>query len=335
MKRILVFSAVVAAFVAVAGTASAVPTTASATCTPTGYIQDSIDLTAALVNPAVVNGVVDATGCNIGVYYAPGNRGRVTDAEIFGANYYGVLNNGSKVNIAQSKIHDIGESPFTGAQHGVAVRFVTDSGAKGSITKNTITLYQKGGIVVLGSTDSAEIANNTVTGLGPVDFIAQNGIEIGFGSSGSVTHNQVDDHSYTGDGGASSGGILVIGGDCYGAPLTVGNRIGSNTLDGNDVGIWLFQPDASCTIPPSTPTKIVVVRNKISNDAVNNTSGWGTPGQGYQAGISDAGNGDKLIKNKICGAGYTPVPPPPYLFFIDQTLGANLTLTGNKSSSSC
>lgn len=46
--------------------------TANAACTATGYMRDSIDLTAALIDPGTVDGqVVDATGCDIGVYYSP------------------------------------------------------------------------------------------------------------------------------------------------------------------------------------------------------------------------------------------------------------------------
>ena len=43
-------------------------------CTPTGLMRDGINLTAALVNPSgPVTGTVNATGCNIGVYYGPGH----------------------------------------------------------------------------------------------------------------------------------------------------------------------------------------------------------------------------------------------------------------------
>ena len=50
---------------------------AAATCTTTGMVRDNIDLTAALKNPtAPVTGEVDATGCDIGVYYGPGRLAR-------------------------------------------------------------------------------------------------------------------------------------------------------------------------------------------------------------------------------------------------------------------
>ena len=41
------------------------------------------------------------------------------------------------------------------------------------------------------------ISSNTVTGEGPVNYIAQNGIEIACGASASVTGNTVSGHFYT------------------------------------------------------------------------------------------------------------------------------------------
>ena len=49
---------------------------AAVTCTQTGYVLDSINLTAALINPASpVTGSLDASSCNIGVYFGHSIRG--------------------------------------------------------------------------------------------------------------------------------------------------------------------------------------------------------------------------------------------------------------------
>ena len=67
----------------------------AATCTPTGFYRDSINMTAALINPpGTVTGTVDATGCNIAVYYSAGASGAVRNADVFGSSYFGVLVNG-------------------------------------------------------------------------------------------------------------------------------------------------------------------------------------------------------------------------------------------------
>ncbi|MDQ2907431.1 MAG: right-handed parallel beta-helix repeat-containing protein [Chloroflexota bacterium] len=312
---------------------------ATPTCTPTGFMRDNINLTAALINPSgTVGSQINANGCNIGIYYGSGSSGTVNNADIYGANYYGVVNDGGNVTISHSRVHDIGEKPFNGTQHGVAIYFSYASGAKGTIANNLIWYYQKAGIVVNGKPDTARISGNTVIGLGPVNFIAQNGIQIGYGAKATVSSNIVTGNSYTGSGNASSGGILVVGGSCYSDVATVGTQITSNNVIGNDVGIWLSNIDIdrnnpnNC-VPTAVVTKVLVNKNIASNDYVNNVSGNGS-GAGYQAGISDQGNYDKLTSNSICGTGYTPVAtPPPYLYAIDDTATNNVSESGNISCS--
>jgi hypothetical protein len=318
--------------------AVSLPATAAAAviCTPTGFIRDAIDLTAAKINPSgTVSGDVDATGCNIGIYYGPGSRGKVSKATVHGANYFGIVNNGGKVDVAKSTIRDIGESPLNGAQHGIGISYVQDTlGSSGDIADNKVFDYQKGGIVVRGLGNKAQIKGNEVTGAGPVGFIAQNGIQVSDGAKANVHDNTVTGNSYTGAGGVSSGGILIFGG--CGLAIVKDITIDKNELVGNDVGVWLFNADPACALASPARTNITVKDNKVSNDAVTNTSGWGTPGEAYQAGISVFGNKDKIEKNKVCGIGYTPVAtPPPYLFFIDTTGAISPSLKSNKTTTSC
>ncbi len=292
------------------------PTVAHATsCTPTGFYRDGIDMTAVLINPiGNVTGDVNATGCNVGVYYGSGSTGVVDGADIHGANYFGVVNDGATVTIRNSNIHDIGESPFDGTQHGVGIYFVYNSAATGTINNNHIWNYQKGGVVVNGVPAEANIRDNVVEGLGPVDFIAQNGIQIGYGATATVMRNTVTGNSYTGTSTVSSG-IVVVGGPYYGAgtSYTVGTQIKGNTVIGNDIGVFLSNI-AGDGGAPTTATNVKVINNSISNDAVENNYG----GSGYQAGVSDVGDNDKIINNSISGVGYTPVPgDSPYLRFID------------------
>src|SRR6185437_9861722 len=139
-------------------------------------------------------GTVDATGCNIGVYYGPTHTGSVSGANISGANYYGVVANAANVSVTNATIHDIGESPLNGSQHGVGVLYTTidqtgastGTAATGTLSGSTITNYQKNGVVVSGAGASVKVLSNTVTGQGPVDYIAQNGVQISFGGSGTV-----------------------------------------------------------------------------------------------------------------------------------------------------
>jgi hypothetical protein len=311
----------------------AMSSSATASCVQTGFVRDGINLTAAQIGGSVT-GTLDASGCNIGAY----NPTSVNGADISGANYYGVVVNHQTVNITGSVIHNIGEVPFNGTQHGNAILYI--NGAKGTISGNQVSRYQKNGITVSGKNaagdgpssfpTSATVANNVVTGEGPVAYIAQNGIQMSYGAKGSVTGNIVMGNAYTGAGGASSGGILVVGGPCFGAgiPYTTGLTIKNNTLWGNDVGVFLFnaaaQPDC---LAPSIKTNNSVKLNAIYNGFLWNTSGAGV-GCGYQAGVSDLGHRDAIVNNTISGKGYTPIPgdcagtPAAFLRHIDTDSSA-------------
>jgi hypothetical protein len=297
------------------GLAAMAPTVgATAVCTPTGFVRDSIDMTAAKVNPTgTVSGNVDATGCNIGVYYDHG-KGSVSGANIHGANYFGVVVNGDansvSVDVTNSTIHDIGEMPLNGDQHGIGVyyRAAGAGTASGKIWNNTFANYQKGGIVTNFSGTHVSINDNTVTGQGPVGYIAQNGIQVGYGADASVMRNTVTGNSYTGSS-TVSGGIIVVGGPGYGEAYTVGTQIVGNTVVNNDVGIFLTNLAADGSAP-ATATNVKAINNTISDNAVTN-------GLIYQAGVSDVGNNDKIINNTISGAGYDPATVPGSTFAVD------------------
>ena len=228
--------AAMAAVVTLAGVVTTqVAPASAATCTPTGFIRDGIDLTAAKINPAgTVSGTVDATGCNIGIYYSA-STGNVDNANVFGANYYGIVVNSDlanvSVNVSNSNVHNIGETPANGAQHGVAI-YYHDEGpfsVGGVVSNNLVSAYQKGGIVATGG--SISVLGNTVTGLGSVDFIAQNGIQIGFGASAEIHGNSVSGNDYTPKSYVSCG-ILY-----YGA---AGVKASQNTMRDNEMNFCNF-----------------------------------------------------------------------------------------------
>jgi hypothetical protein len=319
--------------VALAGAVGGSPAVATM-CTPTGFIRDGMNLTAAVIADGDISGqTIDASAmppmrpmpCNIGIYYGPGTSGTVESSVVFGANYFGIVVTGedgvdslgnvgtTSVDVSNNNIHDIGENPPNGTQHGVGVYYFASSdaaSATGAISGNAISLYQKGGIVANGPNAAVSIGANTVKGRGPIPYIAQNGIQIGRGGAGMIMRNQVTGNSYTGPNGASSSGILIFGG--CGSDLTTGVRIVKNVVgsskdtDGNDIGVALANYDPTCSMAPTTATNNKAINNTITNTELTNNSGNGAPGLGYQAGVYDSGNNDKVINNDISGKGYDP-----------------------------
>jgi len=126
-----------------------------------------------------------------------------------------------------------------------------------------------------------------------------------------------------------SAGILFFGGPCYGSEFSSG-LISKNTLTNNDIGVYVFNGDASCNAP-TTRTNAVIKLNTISNAAVSNVSGNGSP-CGYQAGVADFGFKDQIVNNTISGVGYTPAGANvcPFLAFIDADASHHPGLSSNK-----
>ncbi|MBI2776634.1 MAG: right-handed parallel beta-helix repeat-containing protein [Chloroflexi bacterium] len=104
--------------------------------------------------------------------------------------------------ITNNTVTGIRQGTTSGCQEGNAIDvrkapFGTGgSDATVTISGNTITGYQKTGIVASGSV-AATITSNTIVGDGPVTYIAQNGIQVGFGATAIVKFNSVSRNTYT------------------------------------------------------------------------------------------------------------------------------------------
>ena len=103
-----------------------------------------------------------------------------------------------------------------------------NNSATGTLSGSTITLYQKNGVVVSGDGATATVQNTTVTGLGQVDFIAQNGVQFSFGGSGNATGNRISDNYYTPASFTACGLLFYQAG---------GVKQSSNTFSGNEINL--------------------------------------------------------------------------------------------------
>ncbi len=130
------------------------------------------------------------------------------------------------------EVKGIRNTPINGSQHGIGIYAYAQSGTARSITVQNCTIYdfQKNGCVFSGNDLTATASDNNITGAGPVDFIAQNGIQISYGATGSVTYNTVSNISYTPASYVSVGLLLYIP---SGTITSTGN-----TINECEVGIY-------------------------------------------------------------------------------------------------
>jgi hypothetical protein len=239
LKVLLIISASVLAVVAVKGLVSP-----PGTCIPLATTSRGGPLTAKAVNEAGP-GIIDATGCDIGDYITTSMP--ISSLTVHDADKYGIFVDSGlgsiTVSITGATVYDIGAhigTVFTpdGVQKGIGI--IYDSGsspaplAKGTIDSSTVYAYQKDGIEI-NHNSNVNTTNTSVNGLGPVPFIAQNGIQYSRGAMGVIRGNTVSNNFYTG-----KTGVLADGSACGGSfpPCPPGRQYVST-------GILLFDIDPS------------------------------------------------------------------------------------------
>jgi parallel beta-helix repeat protein len=147
----------------------------------------------------------------------------------------GILLENASGTITNSRVLGINQGQ-SGCQEGAAIAVRADQSGEGQarsvqIVGNRVAGYQKTGILVNGNVD-AVVDRNRVEGLGPVDFIGQNGIQLGFGARGSVTRNEVAQNLYTQPDAASAGILIWNAGP--------GVEVARNRIEDCDVGVRLI-----------------------------------------------------------------------------------------------
>jgi hypothetical protein len=102
--------------------------------------------------------------------------------------------------IQNNTIMDITDTPLDGMQRGVGIYAYNADGSPRTldVIGNTILDYQKNGMALSGNNLVVDVENNTVTGAGPTNQIAQNGIQVSYGATGKVKGNKVSGNYWTG-----------------------------------------------------------------------------------------------------------------------------------------
>jgi parallel beta-helix repeat protein len=174
---------------------------------------------------------------------------------------YGVEWIDSTGTISANTITGVKIGAGTGAQTGVGIRASARSGKTTTVTidHNVVGDYQKNGMAITGQyggTVSATVDTNTVTGFGPVSFIAQNGIQVSSGAVAMLVNNEVSGHDYT-PATDSATGVLVVGGTAtiqgnnlhdnmegaYLESATIPEFSDNTVTDTRDTGVYLFLTD--------------------------------------------------------------------------------------------
>jgi hypothetical protein len=290
-------------------------TTDSSIVVPNGFTLDGAGYTITAVDPPAghfVGGVIQNGGGSANVTNVRITASGLSDTCDAGANRLrGILFDTASGSISGVEVVNLNQGA-SGCQEGnaIEVRNFTPSAATSRvrIDSNTAQNYQKTGIIANGNVD-ATITDNTVDGGGPVGYTARNGIQVGFGATGMVKRNTVTGNSYTGPG-AIACGVLVFSDQSAGDPLSVGTQVMQNTISENDVGVLAEQYGLDGFSAPAAQTNVKITNNVISKAGVTN-------GYVYQAGVADIGNNDKIISNRISGAGYDPNMLPGSTFAVD------------------
>ncbi|MFM9889675.1 MAG: right-handed parallel beta-helix repeat-containing protein [Rickettsiales bacterium] len=128
-------------------------------------------------------------------------------------------------------ITNIQNNPANGSQAGYGIYSLADAGNFTlNIHDNNVNNFQKNGIFLTSSatgTITANVHDNTITGLGAIDFIAQNGIVFLSGTKGVIDHNTLSGFGYTPLSVQAANILLFQAGD--------GVEVSNNTITGTGV----------------------------------------------------------------------------------------------------
>jgi hypothetical protein len=228
--------------------------------------------------------------------------------------FKGILFQNSSGTIERNAVRHIRLSAsLGGCQSGEAIEVETASGLTSTvqIQSNSVWDYQKNGITANETGTAATIATNTVTGIGPTPGAAQNGIQVAFGATGSITGNTIADNIWskcvsTSDCATNATGILVI--ESNGIVVT------NNTTGSNQVGIFIGGNGSSVHSNTIFNSEVLVGVALIGN---SNTAVSNSITHSDQAAIFVQGNNNSVQSNTITDAGIG-------IFKVSGSTGTNL-----------
>ncbi|MBI9048073.1 MAG: right-handed parallel beta-helix repeat-containing protein [Anaerolineaceae bacterium] len=237
--------------------------------------------------------------------------------------------------VSNSLIQNIMDTPFSGSQHGVAIYAYNEDGTARTLNifDNTIVDFQKNAMALAGAGLTVDVHDNTITGAGPTSVTAQNGIQVGYDATGSITNNIVEDVWYSGPNWSATG-ILIYnaGGTVEVSDNTVNDsqngvyaqntevEISDNTINGSDYGVVIYGSTSSSQVSGNTISNSllgyysdeisVVVRDNIFTGNTDGAEVDAAPSTGdllYNYwGCDEGPDGTSSNCNTAVGANYDP-----------------------------
>ncbi len=248
-------------------------------------IQSPVTLTAYFATGAnsnypvvFVDGVVDVDISNLTI---DGNNQGDTNYRFVGLAFW----NGDG-SLTDAEVLNVMNSTFSGAQHGVGVYSYND-GTGGpytiALTDVLVDDYQKTGVALLGEGLTVALTRVITQGQGPTTVTAQNGIQTGYGSGGTITDCEIYDNDYTGESWTAAG-LLPD----YGIPVVVTGTV----LDGNQTSVYPYDIDVSmvdCDMTGCTGSAVIAYAPGVKLSGGNAPLLRSPLEEDYQASQSRAG----------------------------------------------
>ncbi len=201
---------------------------------PSGVVANTTRIN---TNPAaVIFDVEDATGVTIQNLTADGSLNGLTGCTPDFLGFYYKNASGDLKHVAADHIKLA--PALLGCQTGNGVYVESENPGFGAVNVNdaSVTDYQKGGIVGNRVETVLSVTNSVITGIGPTDKIAQNGIQVGFSAQGVLTGNDISGNDYTPSTYASTAILLY---QATGATIT------DNNMHDNQEGLFVQSTDGA------------------------------------------------------------------------------------------
>lgn len=193
----------------------------------------------------------------------------------------GILLEDASGSITHNTVIGINQGP-SGCQEGNAIE-VRNAPYDGThpntlfveIAHNQVFDYQKTGIVANGDV-AANIHHNAVGASATQENLAANSIQVGFGATGSVTHNNIDGNQWMGTSDFVATAVLIYAAN--------GVEVSKNNIRGNsDIGMYFLGDDG------------IVNNNRIFDEGPDH------PNSSYDYGLGNWGLDNTVTNNKVHG----------------------------------